>query len=249
MAERLDGRVALVSGASSGIGAATARALAEQGAAVALGARRTDRLEELAAEIRTSGGTALPIELDVSDIESCRQAVARTRSELGGLDILVNNAGIGTLGPVLGADPEDWRKTIEINLLGVMFLTSAAIDGLVEQGHGHVLTISSVGGRVAHAGNAVYGATKFGVNAFCEGLRQEVTSRGVRITMIEPGLVATEITSTIPDEEHRRSMEQRLEESDPLQPEDIADAVTWAATRPARVSVNEVLVRPTEQER
>lgn len=249
MAERLDGRVALVSGASSGIGAATARALAEQGAAVALGARRTDRLEELADEIRAAGGTALPIELDVSDLDSCRQAVERTRSELDGLDLLVNNAGIGTLGPVLGADPADWRKTVEINLLGVMFLTHAVIDGFVEQGRGHVLTISSVGGRVAHAGNAVYGATKFGVNAFCEGLRQEVTGRGVRITMIEPGLVATEITSTIPDEEHRRSMEQRLEEGDPLQPEDIADAVTWAATRPKHVSVNEVLVRPTEQER
>lgn len=249
MAGRLDGQVALVSGASSGIGAATARALAEQGAAVAVAARRTDRLGNLADEIRGAGGRALVVELDVSDLESCRRAVAITREELGRLDVLVNNAGIGTLGPVLGADPEDWRRTVEINLLGVMFLTSAAIEGLVEQGAGHVVAVSSVGGRVAHAGNAVYGATKFGVNAFCEGLRQEVTGRGVRVTMVEPGLVATEITATIPDEEHRRSMEQRLQESAPLQPEDIADAVLWAVTRPSHVSVNEVLVRPTEQER
>jgi NADP-dependent 3-hydroxy acid dehydrogenase YdfG len=244
--------VALVTGASSGIGEATARVLAERGAAVAMAARRINRLEGLGAEIAGGGGTALPVELDVTEREQAEAAVARTVEELGRLDVLVNNAGVMLLGPMLEAPVEEWERMIEVNLLGLMHMTKAAIPHLLEAAEGErgvadVVNISSVAGRIARRNSGVYNATKFGVGAFSESLRQEVTRRHVRIALVEPGAVATELQS------HNRpgvkeEIEKRFEDMEVLQAEDIADAIEYVVTRPRHVTVNEVLVRPTEQE-
>jgi NADP-dependent 3-hydroxy acid dehydrogenase YdfG len=252
-ARDLNGAVALVTGASSGIGEATARMLAGRGATVALAARRTDRLEALAGKVADGGGTALPVELDVSDREAAEAAVARTVEELGRLDILVNNAGVMLLGPMLEAPVEEWQQMVEVNLLGLMYTTKAAIPHLLEAAEGDargvadVVNISSVAGRMARRNSGVYNATKFGVGAFSESLRQEVTARHVRVSLVEPGAVATELQG------HNRAgvkeeIEKRFEEMEILQAEDIADAIEFVVTRPRHVAVNEVLVRPTEQE-
>ena len=249
MAGALDGRVALVTGASSGIGWATAVALAEQGAAVAAGARRVERLEELRTQVEGAGGRLLPLELDVTDADACRAAVDRTAADLGGLDVVVNNAGVMLLGPVVGADTSDWRRMVETNLLGLMHVTDAALPHLLEAGRGDVVQMSSVAGRTVSAGSGVYNATRWAVNAFSEALRQEVTQRGVRVTLVEPGAVATELTDHITSEEARRGAQDFYASMRALQSEDIAAAVVYAVTQPDHVSVNEVLVRPTDQKR
>ena len=249
VARPLSGRVALVTGASSGIGEATAVALAEAGAAVAIGARRRDRLEGLAERLTATGAKVATLDLDVTEEASCRDAVARTRSELGGLDVLVNNAGVMLLGTIVGADPEDWRRMLDTNVLGLMYMTHAAIDGMVEQGSGDVVNVSSVAGRVARRGSGVYNASKWAVNAFSESLRQEVTGRGVRIGLVEPGAVATELTDHITQPEAKRASKEMAQQMTPLQSEDIARAVLYLVTQPPHVAVNEVLVRPTDQER
>ena len=245
----LQGKVALVTGASSGIGEATAVALAEAGAAVAVGARRTDRLDALAAKLRDGGARVLQLPLDGTDEQACRDAVARTRDELGGLDVLVNNAGVMLLGTIVGADPEDWRRMLGTNVLGLMYMTHAAIDGMVEQGAGDVVNISSVAGRTARLGAGVYNASKWAVNAFSESLRQEVTGRGVRISLVEPGAVQTELTDHITQTEARTTIQQFVAGMRALDPEDIARAILYVVTQPPHVAVNEVLVRPTDQER
>jgi NADP-dependent 3-hydroxy acid dehydrogenase YdfG len=245
----LDGRVALVTGASSGIGEATAIALAGAGAAVAIGARRKDRLDALAVTLRDSGARVLQLDLDVTDEQACRAAVDRTRSELGGLDVLVNNAGVMLLGTIVGADTEDWRRMINTNVLGLMYMTHAAIEGLVEQGSGDVVNISSVAGRQARKGAGVYNASKWAVNAFSESLRQEVTGRGVRIGLVEPGAVATELSTHITQPEARQASQDMAAGMRTLQAEDIARAVLYMVTQPPHVAVNEMLVRPTDQER
>ena len=248
----LDGAVALVTGASSGIGEATARMLAQRGAAVAMAARRSDRLEKLGGEIAAEGGTALPVELDVSDRKQAETGVARTVEELGRLDILVNNAGVMLLGPMLEAPVEEWQQMVEVNLLGLMHTAKAALPHLLEAAEGErgvadMVNVSSVAGRAARRGSGVYNATKFGVGAFSESLRQEVTRRHVRIALVEPGAVATELQG------HNRpgvkeEIEKRFEGMEILLAEDIADAIAYVVTRPRHVAVNEVLVRPTEQE-
>ncbi|MGX5655479.1 SDR family NAD(P)-dependent oxidoreductase [Geodermatophilus nigrescens] len=245
----LIGKVALVTGASSGIGEATAVALADAGAAVAVGARRADRLEALAGRLRDSGARVLTLDLDVTDEASCRAAVARTREELGGLDVLVNNAGVMLLGTIVGADVEDWRRMLSTNVLGLMYMTHAAIDGMVEQGSGDVVNISSVAGRTARKGAGVYNASKWAVNAFSESLRQEVTTRGVRISLVEPGAVATELTDHITQPEAKAASQRMAAEMTPLQAEDVARAIAYVVGQPPHVAVNEVLVRPTAQER
>ncbi|MGY1639156.1 SDR family NAD(P)-dependent oxidoreductase [Geodermatophilus sp. SYSU D00742] len=249
VARPLAGRVALVTGASSGIGAATAVALAEAGAAVAIGARRRDRLDALSEELRDGGARVLALDLDVTDERSCAEAVRRTREELGGLDVLVNNAGVMLLGTIVGADPEDWRRMVQTNVLGVMYTTHAAIDGMVEQGSGDIVNISSVAGRTARKGAGVYNASKWAVNAFSESLRQEVTTRGVRISLVEPGAVATELSSHITQPEAREQSRQYAEGMRTLQAEDVARAILYVVSQPPHVAVNEVLVRPTDQER
>ena len=244
--------MALVTGASSGIGEATARVLAARGAAVAMAARRTDRLETLGGEIADAGGTALPVELDVSDREAAEAAVDRTVSELGRLDVLVNNAGVMLLGPMMEAPVEEWQQMVEVNLLGLMYMTKAAVPHLLEAAAGEhgvadVVNISSVAGRIARRNSGVYNATKFGVGAFSESLRQEVTGRHVRVALVEPGAVATELQSHNRPEV-KEGLAKRFEEMEILQAEDIADAIEYVVTRPPHVAVNEVLVRPTEQE-
>jgi len=247
--------VALVTGASSGIGEATARMLAREGASVAMAARRADRLEALGGEIADAGGTALPIEVDVTQREQAEAAVARTVEELGRLDVLVNNAGVMLLGPMLEAPVEEWEQMLEVNLRGLMYMSKAAIPHLLEAADGErslrgvadLVNISSVAGRIARSGSGVYNATKFGVGAFSEALRQEVTRRHLRVSLVEPGAVATELQGHNRPEV-KESIEKRFEDMEILQAEDIADAIGYVVTRPRHVAVNEILVRPTEQE-
>lgn len=248
----LSGAVALVTGASSGIGEATARMLAGRGATVAMAARRTDRLEELGEEIAGAGGTALPVELDVSNREAAEAAVARTVEELGRLDVLVNNAGVMLLGPMFQAPVEEWQQMVEVNLLGLMYMTKAAVPHLLEAAEGDrgvadVVNISSVAGRIARRNSGVYNATKFGVGAFSESLRQEVTRQHVRVSLVEPGAVATELTSHNRPEVQEQ-IKSRFSDMERLEAEDIAEAIEFVVTRPPHVAVNEVLVRPTDQE-
>jgi NADP-dependent 3-hydroxy acid dehydrogenase YdfG len=246
----LDGKVAAVTGASSGIGEATAKALADAGAAVALGARRLDRLEALASGIDESGGRALAIELDVADEDSANAFVAEANSQLGGLDILVNNAGVMLLGPVEGAPTDQWRTMVNVNLLGLLYCTHAALPLMREAGGGHLVNISSVAGRTANAGSAVYNLTKFGVGAFSEALRQEVSPAGIRTTIIEPGFVDTELQGHNEHPAVREGIEKmRQAVPEVLQAEDIAAGILYAVTQPQRVDVNEVLIRPTGQRR
>ena len=248
-ARPLAGRVALVTGASSGIGEATALALAGAGAAVAIGARRSDRLASLAGRLQESGAQVLPLELDVTDERACADAVRRTRAELGGLDVLVNNAGVMLLGTIAGADPEDWRRMMQTNVLGLMYMTHAALDGMVEQGSGDIVNMSSVAGRTVRKGAGVYNASKWAVNAFSESLRQEVTGRGVRVSLVEPGAVTTELTSHITQPEAKAAAERMHAGMRALEADDIARAVVYVVSQPPHVAVNEVLVRPTDQER
>jgi NADP-dependent 3-hydroxy acid dehydrogenase YdfG len=247
----LDGTVALVTGASSGIGEATAKALGEQGAAVAVVARRGGRLATLAGEIESAGGRALRIEADVVDRSQAEAAVQRTVDEFGRLDLVVNNAGVMLLGPILDSPVEEWEQMIEVNLLGLLYVAKASLPHLLEAAKGErgvadLVNISSVAGRVARVGSGVYNATKHGVGAFSESLRQEVTGRQVRISLIEPGAVATELASHNRDEV-RGEIEKRFAEIERLQSGDIADAIGYVVTRPPHVAINEVLIRPTGQ--
>jgi clavulanate-9-aldehyde reducatase len=250
MAGALDGKVAAITGASSGIGEATALALAGAGASVALGARREDRLRALAERIEGDGGRAVALAADVTDEESARSFVSEAHSQLGGLDILVNNAGVMLLGPVEGADTSQWRTMVNVNLLGLLYCTHAALPLMRSAGSGHIVNISSVAGRSANAGSAVYNLTKFGVGAFSEALRQEVSPSGIRTTIIEPGFVDTELQG---HNEHPavQGAIEKMRQSVPevLQAEDIAAAILYAVTQPGRVDVNEVLIRPTGQRR
>jgi NADP-dependent 3-hydroxy acid dehydrogenase YdfG len=246
----LSGRVAAITGASSGIGEATALALAGAGAAVALGARRKDRIEKLAKRISDGGGRAVALETDVSDERQANEFVHQAKAELGRLDILVNNAGVMLLGPVIGADTADWRRMVEVNLLGLLYCTHAVLPIMGEQGSGHIVNISSVAGRFANAGSAVYNLTKFGVNAFSEGLRQEVTPANVKVTVIEPGFVATELQGHNKHPMVVEAMERMLQEiGEPLEAQDIARSILFAVDVPDRMTVNEVLVRPAGQRR
>ena len=247
----LDGTVALVTGASSGIGAATAAALAAQGAAVALAARRADRLEAVAAGIRDQGGTALVLESDITDQRQAAGAVERTVSELGRLDTLINNAGVMLLGPAVEAPLDEWEQMIAINVQGLLYCGHAALPHLLAAAQdsprrvADMINISSVAGRVARSGSGVYNLTKHGVGAFSESLRQEFARRYVRVSLVEPGATATELAGhNRPEvlEGLRSQFGQRMEA------EDIADAITYIVTRPRHVAVNEMLIRPTEQE-
>lgn len=248
---RLAGKVALVTGASSGIGAATALALAGEGAKVAVAARRRDRLQDLAARIKAGGGEALVLEVDVTDEAAVRRMVSDTRQQLGRLDVLVNNAGVMLLGAVVGADTTEWRRMVELNVMALLNATHAALPVMLEQATPDdvcdIVNVSSVAGRVARAGSGVYNATKWAVNAFSEALRQEVTERGIRVTLVEPGAVATELASHVTDEQAKAAMAKRFGQIRMLDADDIARAIVYVVTQPAHVAVNEVLVRPTGQ--
>jgi NADP-dependent 3-hydroxy acid dehydrogenase YdfG len=254
MAEVLDGTVALVTGASSGIGAATALALSAHGATVALAARRKDRLDALAANIRQREGTALVLEVDITREDGATDAVDRTVSELGRLDTLVNNAGMMLLGPAVDAPLAEWQQMVEINVLGLLYCAHAALPHLLRAADdsprrvADMVNVSSVAGRVARSGSGVYNLTKHGVGAFTESVRQEVTKRHVRVSMVEPGATETELSG------HNRpevldAIRTQFSDIERLQADDIADTITYIVTRPRHVAINEILIRPTEQER
>jgi NADP-dependent 3-hydroxy acid dehydrogenase YdfG len=248
----LSGTVALVTGASSGIGEATAKRLAADGATVAVAARRNDRLEKLVEEIDDAGGKALAIEADVTDRAAAEALVERTVKELGRLDTVVNNAGVMLLGPSLDADVEEWERMVDINVKGLLYVAKAALPHLIkgaDEGPRLVtdmVNISSVAGRRAREGSAVYNATKFGVGAFSEALRQEVTERHVRVSLVEPGAVITELASHNRPEVQEQ-MKGRFGSIERLEADDIADAISYIVTRPRHMAINEILVRPTEQ--
>lgn len=250
MAGRLDGTVAVVTGASSGIGAATARALADEGAAVALVARRQERLEELAAAIGEKGGRALVIVADVTDQELARNAVERTVAELGRLDI--HNAGVMLLGPIVGAPTEDWERMVALNMLGLLYTTHAALPHLLkaaedsERRVADLVNVSSVAGHVPRKGSGVYNLTKFGVGAFTESLRQEVTGRHVRVSLLEPGWVNTELPTHVREEHAEQTLKRFHAIDEMLEADDIADVIQYIVTRRRRVAINELLVRSTE---
>jgi clavulanate-9-aldehyde reducatase len=244
----LSNQVVAVTGASSGIGEATAVACARAGAAVALAARRGERIEALAERIASEGGRALAVPTDVGKEAEARAFVERASSELGRLDVLVNNAGMMLLGPIASAPTDEWRRMIHANVFGVLYCTHAALPLMAGQGSGHIVNVSSVAGRFARAGSGVYNLTKFGVGAFSEALRQEAVPLGVRVTVVEPGAVATELSGHNRPE-IREQISQIFREVTPLTAEDIANAVLYAIGQPANVSVNEVLIRPSGQVR
>jgi clavulanate-9-aldehyde reductase len=242
----LSNQVVAVTGASSGIGEAIALACARAGASVALAARRADRLDAVLERIAQEGARGVAVPTDVSEEAQARAFVERAHAELGRLDVLVNNAGVMLLGPIENAPTEEWRRMIHANVFGVLYCTHAALPLMRARGSGHIINVSSVAGRVARAGSGVYNLTKFGVGAFSESLRQEAVGLGVRVTLVEPGAVATELAG------HNRpevleQMAKRFHGVTPLAAEDIAEAVLYAIGQPRNVSVNEVLIRPSGQ--
>ncbi|MDQ0784948.1 NADP-dependent 3-hydroxy acid dehydrogenase YdfG [Streptomyces sp. B3I7] len=248
MSTALTGTTALVTGASGGIGAATALSLAAQGANVALAARRKDRLDELVERIKADGGTAVAIETDITDRTQATAMIEQTVAAFGGLDTLVNNAGIMLLGPAESAPIEEWDRMIALNVQGLLYATHAALPHLLAAAVGprataDIVNISSLAGRVPIAGSAVYSLTKHGVGAFTEALRQEVTGRHVRVSLIEPGPVATELFTHIRPE-ILEAGKDAYANATLLHAEDIADTITYVVTRPARVVMSELLVRP-----
>lgn len=244
----LTGKVVAVTGASSGIGEATARACARAGAAVGLAARRSERIDELAQQIISDGGRAIAVPTDVGEEEQARAFIEATNAELGRIDVLINNAGVMLLGPIENAPTEEWRRMIHANVFGVLYCTHVALPLMHAQGSGHIVNVSSVAGRFANLGSGVYNLTKFGVGAFSESLRQEAVPLGIRVTLIEPGAVATELPG------HNRpqvleEMAKRFADVQPLDAQDIADAILYTIGAPENVAVNEVLIRPAGQTR
>jgi NADP-dependent 3-hydroxy acid dehydrogenase YdfG len=253
MADSLKGTVALVTGASSGIGEATADALAQAGAAVAVAARRVDRLEALADRLRDRGDTVLAIETDVTEQDQAEAAVERTVAELGRLDTLVNNAGVMLLGPAQGAPLEEWQRMVDLNVLGLLYCAHAALPHLLSAAESaprnvaDMVNISSVAGRVARSGSGVYNFIKHGVGAFSESLRQEFANRRLRVSLVEPGAVATELVSHNRPE-IQEAPRRRFQGVERMRSEDIADAIRYIVTRRWNVAINEMLIRPTQQE-
>ena len=250
MTARLEGRGVAITGASSGIGEAAAIALAREGATVALGARRQDRLDGLVDRIATNGGSAYALGVDVTDEEAARSFMEHAADRMDGLDVLINNAGLMLLGPVAGADTQEWRRMIEVNLLGLLYCTHAALPIMAANGGGHIVNVSSVAGRQANAGTAVYNMTKWGVVGFSEALRQEALHSKVRVTCVEPGFVDTELQGHNEDPVVVDAVNKMREQiGEVLEAPDIAEAIVYAVSQPHRVSINEILVRPTGQRR
>ena len=244
----LNDKVAIVTGASSGIGEATARILAADGAAVVLAARREERLHDLKEEIESNGGQALVVPTDVTDRNAVKALAEKTKDAFGRIDILVNNAGLMPLSFISKLHVDEWETMVDVNVKGVMYGVAAVLPAMLEQESGHIVNVSSTAGRRVFPGAAVYCATKFAVTAFSEGLRQELSARhNIRVTCIEPGAVATELPDTITDEDLLEGLSKRFESMTRLESEDIAESIRYAVTSPSRVNVAEVLVMPTEQ--
>jgi len=252
MVTSLEGSVALVTGASSGIGEATALRFAAAGATVALAARREDRLRELEERVVKEGGRALVLVADVTDAEQAKGIVEQTVAELGALDILINNAGVMLLGPAATAPLEEWDRMVDLNVKALLHVTHAALPHLLasaegDRGVADLVNVASVAGRFARLGSGVYNTTKFGVVGLTESLRQEFTARHLRVSVIEPGAVDTELTDHLRPES-AEALNQRLGSIKRLQSEDIADAIEYIVTRPRHMAINELLIRPTQQE-
>jgi NADP-dependent 3-hydroxy acid dehydrogenase YdfG len=241
----LSGKTALVTGASSGIGRSTALALAAAGAQVTLVARRADRLDDLAAQIKADGGHALARAADVTDEDDATRAVEDAVGHFGGLDILVNAAGMTQVGKVENANLADWRYVFELNFWAGLYTSRAAIPALKAEG-GDIVNVSSTAGRrPVGATFGPYAASKFALTAFNESLRAEVTLAGIRVCIIEPGATATEIHAHIKDEKVRESTRQHLEKDGALQPEDVAAAIVFVVGLPRRVNVSQLMIRPS----
>jgi NADP-dependent 3-hydroxy acid dehydrogenase YdfG len=249
--QELNQRRAWITGASSGIGAATAKALAQAGAEVVLSARRRERLDALAEEITAGGGKAVVKPVDIAD-RAAVEALGRELEEMGGIDLLINNAGIMPLAPMLEGRVDEWERMIDVNLKGLLYAIHAVLPGMAERKRGHIVNLGSVAGRVTFPGSAVYCGTKFGVRAISDALRKEALHYGVRITDVEPGAVATELHESIGHGATREAVTGEGGFYGPgaeiLQAEDIAQAIRFVVTQPARVTVSELLVRPFIQE-
>jgi NADP-dependent 3-hydroxy acid dehydrogenase YdfG len=241
----LAGRVALVTGASSGIGEGTALALAEAGAAVAVAARRADRLTALVKKIEAAGGKALALAGDVVDEAFAKGIVAQTVKHFGRLDILVNSAGIIRPGGVENANTEQWREVIDVNLLATLYTCTAAIGPMRAQGGGDIINISSTAGRRAAAPFGPYSASKFGLTGMTEGMRQEVGKHGIRVCIVEPGATTTEVADSITDPNVRKAMQQHVSKEGAMKPEDVAAAIVFVVSLPSRANISELLIRPT----
>lgn len=242
-------KVAIITGASSGIGFATALALSKAGAKVAIGARRTDRLLELENKIKESGRQVFSQKLDVTKKEDCDSFVEDVLSKWGSVDILVNNAGLMPLSFIKNLKTDEWDQMVDVNIKGVLYCTGAVISHMLEKKSGHIVNISSVAGRIVFPAGSVYCATKHAITAFSEGLREELSVRkNIRVTCIEPGVVSTELTNTITDESLQGFVEN-TKKMEALQADDIANAILYAVESPSHVNVNEILIRPTTQER
>ncbi len=247
MANKLGDKVAIITGASSGIGEATAEALAAEGASVVVAARREDRLEDLVGRVNGNGGEALAVACDVTDEQQAHDLIRRAKDEFGRVDVLVNNAGVMQLSKVQRGLSDEWRTMFDVNVLGLLYATDAAIEVMKEQGSGHLVNISSLASRGTRPGLGVYSGTKMAVNGISESLRQELLEDNIRVTMVEPGAVETELPEHITDEEAREGLNTMLEQLEPLQAEDIANAIVYVVTQPKRVSINEILIRPSQQ--
>jgi NADP-dependent 3-hydroxy acid dehydrogenase YdfG len=242
----LHDKTVLVTGASAGIGQATARLLAASGAAVIVTARRADRLEALCSEIEAAGGRALAVAADASSHDEVRAAVQAGVAAFGPVDMLINNAGIMKLAPIVENDVEAWSRMIDVNLKGSLYFLSETLPGMIEQGRGHIVNVGSVAGRRPFPGATVYAATKFAVRALSWGLHLELgNAHGIRVTDIQPGFVSTEILAD--DEVTRTAWDDAWKDRRTLQPEDVARTIEFAVTAPDHVSVSELLVRPTDQ--
>jgi len=242
-------KVAIITGASSGIGYATALALSKAGAKVAIGARRIDRLEELAKKISADGGEVFYQKLDVTQRSECENFAKAVLDKWGSIDILVNNAGLMPLSLFKSLKVDEWDRMIDVNIKGVLYCTGSVILHMKEKKSGHIVNLSSVAGRTVFPTGTVYCATKHAITAFSEGLRQEFSARSnIRVTCIEPGVVSTELTDTITDESLQGFIEN-AKKMEALHAEDIANAILYAVESPSHVNVNEVLIRPTTQER
>jgi NADP-dependent 3-hydroxy acid dehydrogenase YdfG len=247
--EDLSNQTAIITGASSGIGAATAKLLAGNGASVALAARSGDKLQSLQEDIQAAGGEAISVETDVTEREQLQNLAGNAKEHFGSIDILVNNAGLMPLSYMKKLHVDEWDKMIDVNIKGVLYSIAAVLPVMVDQQAGHIVNISSVDGRMVYPGGAVYCATKYAVRALTDGLRQELSSSdGIRLTCIEPGTVDTPLAGAITDEDIKEATEKQHRGMEMLHPGDIAHAILYAVSQPDRVDVSEIQVMPTDQQ-